>query len=512
MSHRFKFDISGFLRGLVLALVVSVPCCATAALTAEAGKTAWAIDPKADEVIGQMSDLLRKAKSFSVDLDMVMITRMQGMKQEMQSAYSVAVLRPNRFAIVLKEGMMGATAVSDGIKLYTCMPMLNRYTETDAPVDLGTTMTGCSPAMSAMGGVGGVGFVGPLLASNPRELFLEGVTTATYTGTEKLESGECHHLKFVQDQCDWDMWVQVGKQPLVRKVMIDMTKSVSKSLPRAQFQEGTAAMFTNMQMIMVLEFKNWTLNSDLPASRFYFVPPEGVKKAESLFGGRGGDEETNPLVGKPAPAFKLESLDGGQINLDDAKGKRVVILDFWASWCGPCTKALPLLAEVAKDYQGKGVVLYAVNQKENSTTIKNFLKDKNIAVTVALDAKGEVGGLYGVEGIPQTVIIDTQGVVQAVHVGLLPNLKHQLSDELDKILAGQSLAATQPKVEEPSTLKGLAQVWTLAGRWNGIAADPGWDGAYVLANDGTCARVNAEGKVAGNLKYRRLVQRYARRI
>ncbi len=86
------------------------------------------------------------------------------------------------------------------------------------------------------------------------------------------------------------------------------------------------------------------------------------------------------------------------------------------------------------------MVFYAVNQRETSQKIEAFLERKAMDFQVALDKDAGVGKLYGVQGIPQTVIIGKDGTVQAVHVGLLPGLKEKLSGELDALLAGVSLA------------------------------------------------------------------------
>jgi thiol-disulfide isomerase/thioredoxin len=157
-----------------------------------------------------------------------------------------------------------------------------------------------------------------------------------------------------------------------------------------------------------------------------------------------GQLEPNPLLGKEAPEFSLELLDGSKANLSENKGK-IVILDFWATWCGPCRRGLPIVASVAEKYKDKGVVFYAVNQGEATEDIKKFLKDSKLTCPVALDTEDEVGELYGVRGIPHTVIIDKEGTVQVVHVGFSPDLKESLERDIESLLAGKKLAV--PKDE-----------------------------------------------------------------
>src|SRR5690348_12023215 len=97
------------------------------------------------------------------------------------------------------------------------------------------------------------------------------------------------------------------------------------------------------------------------------------------------------LVGKPAPAIKLDLLDGGKFDLADYKGKNVLIVDFWATWCGPCRAAMPVLMDVAKEYKDKGVLYFAVDLRENPATIKKFLQAQKWNIQVPLDKNGKVG-------------------------------------------------------------------------------------------------------------------------
>jgi peroxiredoxin len=92
---------------------------------------------------------------------------------------------------------------------------------------------------------------------------------------------------------------------------------------------------------------------------------------------------------------------------------------------------------VTSSLKAKGVAFYAVNLEEEPEQINAFLAEKKLKVPVALDKDGSVAGKYLVEGIPQTVIIDKQGSVRVVHIGASPNLKQELTDELEALLAGK---------------------------------------------------------------------------
>ena len=163
-----------------------------------------------------------------------------------------------------------------------------------------------------------------------------------------------------------------------------------------------------------------------PEAAFAFTPPANAKEeTDEPFDT--SETSDHPLVGETAPDFEVASLDGGKLDLAQHLGKNVLILDFWATWCGPCVRALPVLAEVAASYQAKGVVFYAMNQREEPAVIKAFLERSGLKLTVGLDRDGKVGALYDVEGIPQTVLIDKKGNVAAVHVGFAEDLKERLT-------------------------------------------------------------------------------------
>jgi len=153
------------------------------------------------------------------------------------------------------------------------------------------------------------------------------------------------------------------------------------------------------------------------------------------------DESEGPetLLGKPAPAFTAGLLDGGTLDLAAHRGKNIVILDFWAIRCPPCRAMLPILQRVAGEYKAKDVVFYTVNREDTPDAIRAFLQSLELTLTVALNPNADVGRLYKVNYIPQTVIIGKDGTIQAVHVGMIPNGEQQLRKELDTLIAGGKL-------------------------------------------------------------------------
>jgi peroxiredoxin len=126
------------------------------------------------------------------------------------------------------------------------------------------------------------------------------------------------------------------------------------------------------------------------------------------------------LMGKPAEAFTLTTLDGREMKLADHLGKDVVLLDFWAVWCPPCRRSIPAVAEIIREFSPKGLVVYTVNQQDTPEAVRNFLKSENVDVPVLMDTESVAGDLYGVSSIPKMVIIDRGGTVAFVHAGYGP--------------------------------------------------------------------------------------------
>lgn len=126
--------------------------------------------------------------------------------------------------------------------------------------------------------------------------------------------------------------------------------------------------------------------------------------------------KNSPLVGQAAHVFKLPTLDGAEYDLAARKGK-IVILDFWATWCGPCMQTAPLFEEVMREFAGRNVELVGVNMEEQPDQIKSMLERHKLKFRVALDRDGAIAARYNVTAIPQTVVIDREGKIARLFVG-----------------------------------------------------------------------------------------------
>ncbi len=195
-----------------------------------------------------------------------------------------------------------------------------------------------------------------------------------------------------------------GHHPLYGRCKIPMTEIVAI---RTGMPEPTAAM---------LSLESW---------RLVFAPEPVVPES-------GG--ESSPMLGKVATPFKLPMLGGGDFDLSAEKGK-VVVLDFWATWCGPCIKSLPGLIEVMSAFPTDRVKLIGVNQSEAPEQVKRFLETRGWKLEVAMDAGQSIAQKYGVDGIPHTVIVGPDGNIAWVKTGYSPDGDAEAAKAVQELLA-----------------------------------------------------------------------------
>ncbi|GMQ92524.1 MAG: TlpA disulfide reductase family protein [Gammaproteobacteria bacterium] len=136
---------------------------------------------------------------------------------------------------------------------------------------------------------------------------------------------------------------------------------------------------------------------------------------------------------KIAPDFTLPSYKGGSIRLADLRGK-VVYVDFWASWCGPCRKSFPWMNAMHKRYGTKGLVIVAVNLDREAALANQFLKELPPDFHVVFDPRGDVAKRYGIPGMPSSYIVDRNGRIQYSHIGFTETKKADLESRIKAML------------------------------------------------------------------------------
>lgn len=471
-----------------------VPCTLLLVLVSVA---AFADAPGPEERLREAIRYLAGLNSVSANADLFVHVNMMGRDQKLASNIDARIERPNKWAIVADGEPIGMSIVSDGKQVFQYFKMLNRYTVTDA------TASSDQPLLSM-----GFDLAEAIKSFDPEQAYesiKEQITSSSFVGKEKVGDVECDHFRFDTKDTSVEVWIEVGERPLVWKVVPDLSKALSAG---AEQQPA----LKDMKVEYSLTFSAWNVDPKFTVADFEFTPPAGAEKVESLFESfaRRATPDVHAVLGQPAPPVELANLAGDTVSLADHVGKDVIVLDFWATWCGPCVAALPIISEVTGSFADRGVVFYAVDVGEDKQTVADFLAERKLKLNVLLDEKNEVASAYGVSGIPQTVIIGKDGRVQVVHVGFSPAMKPQLQDELERLLKGEDLAG--PAVEAAAAARKereeklaaatkspeLKPAWSFAGKLSGLAVDAKSNLAYASSPSGGITLLDHQGKQVAN--------------
>ena len=278
----------------VFLLVISIASCSeqtqpSAEQAATTSKTTR--PPSADDIVRQLAAFYANAKSVQVDSRQITRLSMDDVELSLPLKQTFVIEKPNRVVVrssgplelgLFRNDQMELDLISNGETLVTYYPILKTYTEADAPNSY-RDLVQDSMLLELSGGGIGV-FALRLVADDPYTALMEDVTAKEYVGTEQLNGFNTHHLKFTQDQFDWEMWIQADGAPFVLKVITDMSKSKSAK----QLRDGFAA--DEISIIVTIEFSNWKMNQTLGAETFTFHAPEGVSKVDNFSEDLGADE------------------------------------------------------------------------------------------------------------------------------------------------------------------------------------------------------------------------------
>jgi len=134
-----------------------------------------------------------------------------------------------------------------------------------------------------------------------------------------------------------------------------------------------------------------------------------------------------------APNFTLKSDNGKNIKLSELRGQ-VVMINFWASWCGPCRQEMPLLEDIYKKYKKLGFTILGVNVEQDSSKARQMLKDVPVSFPILFDTENKVSKLYDVVAMPSTVMVDRNGKMRFLHKGYKPGYEKDYRKQIRKLV------------------------------------------------------------------------------
>jgi peroxiredoxin len=358
------------------------------------------VSAEARKELDAITEAYKKLTSLEVAGTLSADLNVGGKAQKQQGEFAGSFAAPNKFRHEMKgDVIVGST----GEKLYAFRPAKNDYMTVDAPKGRVSAEEIPDPIRSIVQ-MQDIGLMCAIVDDAGR-LLVDGMREVSKGGDVDLGGTPYAALDLKGDKVDYRVLVD-PKTHLVRQVALDMKRTV-EAAGRPDVQRAT------------LTFDYTTVSPEAKGAKgadaFAWAAPEGARDVAAAGGAEEG--EAMALVGKAAPDFTLAGMDGKPVSMKDLKGSPV-ILDFWATWCGPCQMSLPTLNKLYKELQGQGLKAYAIDLQEGKDLVRP-VKEKLIPdVPVLLDEKGQVAPLYKVNGIPQTVIIGKDGKVRKVFVGV----------------------------------------------------------------------------------------------
>ena len=142
---------------------------------------------------------------------------------------------------------------------------------------------------------------------------------------------------------------------------------------------------------------------------------------------------TSAVAEDSAPDFTLKSRDGSNMRLSELRGQ-VVMINFWASWCGPCRQEMPLLDELYQQYEPLGFTLLGVNVEQDVADAERLLKDAPVSFPVLYDPDNSVTKAYDVVAMPSTILVDRDGNMRYVHHGYKPGYEDDYQTQIRELI------------------------------------------------------------------------------
>ncbi len=410
------------------------------------------VDPEARKLLDDVIATYKGLDAYQDHGQFRIAVQIDGQDQDRAWPLALTFQRPGKVALDAGD----ARLVDDGKTVTIVMPPTKNYLVLPAPeaVTMTTITEGPLGAM-LLGGPGGSSvrmLLSLLVADDPARVILEGEAGLTF-GEEVVLDGKTYRALIVD-----------RSERVDERLLIDPETKLVHAIELVVTPEdlGARAPTGTKLADARIGWRSGAISTEAPKPEtFAFQAPEGFAQVGALENPDAARVAANPeqheLVGKPAPEFTLSVLDGEgktrSIHKADLAGK-VVMLDFWATWCPPCLAELPEVARMIEWYNGEGkpVVIIAVSQDRNPedgspvrTLVEDLLKNKKLGLMqgevgkVALDPSQAVGDAFQVQALPTVVILDPKGTVQAVHVGYREGVRETLSGEINTLLEGESL-------------------------------------------------------------------------
>lgn len=369
------------------------PALAAAVLICLAAQSARSADLSPRQILSEVATTYRQLHDYRIEAEQneVVSVPLYGSATS-QVRVTLAAEAPGKMRVSVKEAGLNLLVVSDGRSTWWYLPNKKIYTRVMAAANFGASRqeaNGEQPNVAAQAVLNLVGRYTDVESLAPgavlkrkAHLKLQGKKIPCYV-LELRQAGHTHEI-----------WVDAERFLVLRHKEVSMRESNGR------------------QVTTEIETKVKRVSLGAPAAvLFSFVPPSRAHEVQAL--GIPGERVT--LAGKTAADFTLKDTRGEKVSLSDLRGK-VVLLDFWATWCPPCREELPHVDDLYHKLKGHNAVVLGVSD-EGRGTVRSFLKKHSYDLPTLVDSSDAVHKMYGVQAVPTLVIINPRGVVVADYVG-----------------------------------------------------------------------------------------------
>lgn len=381
----------------------TILCFCVAALAVSAlGLAAASADEEGEKLLRALAGVYKAADSMSYDLKVKQPPRSTG-AQPVEIDAKVYLKKPNlaKVELISKADGLSVTLVSDGSTVWECDPAAElclKRQAPDDPTDLG----------GRRGGLRYVDF-GGFFSKDPYAALTENSVGITASDSESVDGVECSIVFVDYGRYREKLWLGQDNHMLRKSAMIFGT-------PEAGETEAMSSLYGEIE-----------LGADIEQTAFSAPElPDGTKIIEVP-----KMKDRVIVAGQKAPEFTVQGLDGNDVSLSDYKGK-ILLVDFWASWCGPCKVTIPTFNELHEKFGSKGLTVIGLDVWDQEEAMRKAIADLEIDYTVLYAPRdGSIVDLqYGVEGIPTAYLIDKEGVIRGGWIGADPAHEEAIREAL----------------------------------------------------------------------------------
>jgi len=354
------------------------------------------VSPEAKAELAKVTEAYGKLKSLSVAGTVTADILVGGQKENEKSSFVGSFEAPNKFRHEMKgDIIVGST----GEKLFAFRPERNDFKSVDAPKERVAADKYPNPMRDVLQ-MQDVGLMCALV-DDAGAFLAEGMKDVAKGADATVGGKAATVLTFKGEKSDYRVMID-PQSHLLRQVVVDLKQSI-QAAGRDDVEHAW----------LTLDYTKVEPDAKTDGAQFAWAAPQGARDVGAT---EAEEADATALVGKDAPDFTLNDLEGKAVTLAEDKGS-VVVVDFWATWCGPCRESLPGLNKIYKEFQAKGLKVYAVDLEEAKEKVQPVALKLIPDLRVLLDEKSEVAKKFGVSGIPQTVVIGKDGKVKKVFVG-----------------------------------------------------------------------------------------------